>query len=293
MSLRQLFVCFAFVFTVATAEAQLQISLKIPRHLYMAYEPVIATVSVTNLTGRDVMLDEIDGQKWFSFQITSGDGRLIAPRDPNYELAPLLVPNGQTARRSVNLVTLYPVNDFGLYRIKASIFLPELHRYFSSQLVGIEISEGKTVWQQTVGVPEGVDGAGRYHVYTLLSFRQPKDNMLYLRVEDKEQGIIYATYPLGPLIASNEPQIQLDERNGLHVLQLVGPKTFTYSRIGINGEWIGQTTYSELKNRPRLKRLASGQVSVTGGQVEVPATAQAGAPPVPKLSDRPVGMPGR
>ena len=235
----------------------------------MAYEPVIATISVTNLTGRDVMLDELDGQKWFSFQIVSGEGRLVPPRDPNYELAPLMIPNGQTAKRSVNLVSLYPVNDFGLYRVKASIYLPELHKYFSSQLLGIEISEGKMLWQQTVGVPEGQTGAGGYRVYSLLSFRQPKDNVLYVRIEDKDENSIYGTYPLGRLLTANEPQIQLDEQNRLHVLQLVGAKTYTYSQVGPNGEWLGQTTYTELKRRPALKRLASGKVAVVGGQIDM------------------------
>lgn len=280
------------VLLAGSAHAQLQVSLKIPRRLYMAYEPIIATISVINLTGRDVMLDEVDGQKWFSFQISTGDGRLVPPRDPNYEVTPLLIPTGQTVKRSVNLVSLYPVDDFGLYRIKASIFLPELHRYFSSPTVGVEISEGKTLWRQTVGVPEGTPGAGEYRVYTLLSFRQLKDNMLYVRVSDKDGNSIYATYPLARLLVSTEPQIQLDQQNRLHVLQLIGPKTYTYSRIGVNGEWLGQTTYNELKTRPTLRKLPSGEIAVVGGKVEMPLAAQAaGGPPLPKLSDRPAGMP--
>lgn len=293
MSSSRRFLLFLTLLLLAgSARAQLQVSLKISRHLYMAYEPIIATISVVNLTGRDVLLDEVDGQKWFSFQIFTGDGRLVPPRDPNYELTPLMIPTGQTVKRSVNLVSLYPVDDFGLYRIKASIFLPELHRYFSSQSVGVEISEGKTVWTQTVGVPEGTPGSGEYRVYTLLSFRQLKDNMLYVRVSDKDGASIYATYPLARLLVGTEPQIQLDRENRLHVLQLIGPKTYTYSRIGVNGEWLGQTTYSELKTRPTLRKLASGEIAVAGGQVEVPVTtAAAGGPSLPKLSDRPAGMP--
>ncbi len=256
----------------------------------MVYEPVIATVSVTNRSGRDVMLDEIDGQKWFSFQIFTGEDRLVPPRDLNYEIAPLMIPSGETVKRSVNLVSLYPITDFGLYRIKASIYFPDLHRYFSSSPMGIEISEGKLLWQQTIGVPGEQDA---YRIYSLLSFRQPKDNVLYVRVEDKDGSAIYATFPLGPLIAGNEPQIQLDEKNQLHVLQLVGPKTFTYSRIGPNGEWLGQVTYAELKSRPVLKRLASGKVDVIGGAIDAPAAQAANGPPSPKLSDRPAGMPAQ
>ncbi len=293
MSARRLLLWCALSLAAASAHAQLQVKMTIPRHLYMAYEPIITTVSVTNLTGHDVMLDEVDAQKWFSFQIVTGDGSLVPPRDPNYQLSPLLVPAGQTVKRSVNLVTLYPVNDFGLYRIKASIYLPELHRYFSSPMTGVEISEGKTMWQQTVGVPEGQPGAGSYRLFTLLSFRQTKDNMLYVRVEDKDGSSVYATYPLAHLLTSTEPQIQLDAQNRLHVLQLVGPKTYTYSRIGVNGEWLGQTTYSELKTRPNLRHLANGDVAVAGGKIEVPVATAANNPSIPKLSDRPPGMPAQ
>jgi hypothetical protein len=104
---------------------------------------------------------------------------------------------------------------------------------------------------------------------------------------------VYATYPLGRLISGDEPQMQLDDRNQLHVFQLIGPKTFVYSRIGLNGQWLGQITYNELKTRPRLKRLASGKVDVVGGEMDVPIAQRADAPPAPKLSDRPVEMPTR
>lgn len=293
MSPRALFVCLALalVFAATHAQAQLQVTLKIPRRLYMIYEPVIATISISNLTGRDVTLTDEGAQKWFSFQIFTGDDRPVPPRSATYELQPLTIPNGTTVKRSVNLVSLYPVTDFGLYRIRANIFFAELNRYFSSMPVSIEVSEGKVLWQQTVGVPEGQPGAGGYRLYELLSFRQPKDNMLYVRVQDKEAGVIYATYPVGRLLVANEPQVQLDAQNQLHILQLVGPKVYAYSRVGLNGEWGGQTTYLAAKTRPRLTKLASGKVDVSGGQMDVPVVQAADAPPAPKLSDRPAGMP--
>src|SRR4051812_2978588 len=41
-----------------TAHAQLQVELKFPRLQYVAYEPVVATVKITNLAGRDVELHD-------------------------------------------------------------------------------------------------------------------------------------------------------------------------------------------------------------------------------------------
>ena len=292
MSLRAAFVSLtlALVFLASHAQAQLQVGLKISRRLYMVYEPVIATISISNLTGHDITLADQGPQKWFGFQISTGDDRLVPPRQTDYQLEPLTIANGTTVKRSVNLVSLYPVTDFGFYRIRANIYFAEMNRYFSSAPLGIEISEGKVLWQQTVGVPPGGKDSG-YRLYELLSFRQPKDNMLYARVQDKEAGVIYATYPIGRLITGGEPQVQLDAQNQLHILLLAGPKMYTYSRIGLNGEWGGQTSYMELKSRPRLTKLASGKIDVAGGKIDVPVVQAPDAPPAPKLSDRPAGMP--
>ena len=270
--------------------AQIRVELKTSRRLYIAYEPVVATVTITNLTGRDIQLQNAEGQKWFSFSITNPDESPIGPRDINYEISPLTILSGQSVKRRVNINELYPINDFGLYRVRASIYFADMHKYFSSSPVGIEISEGKVVWQQTVGIPDGQEGAGSNRVVSLLSFRQPKDNELYVRVEDRDAGIIYCTYPIGRILSAEEPQTMLDSQNQIHVLQLVGPKTYTYTRVGLNGELIDQKAFNEFKSKPHLKKIANGNVAVAGGQEESPTAGKTDAK-TPKLSDRPAGLP--
>src|SRR5215831_13060066 len=50
------------VFLFATAaEGQIQVDLKFKRLQYIAYEPVVATVAITNLAGRDIELHDADG----------------------------------------------------------------------------------------------------------------------------------------------------------------------------------------------------------------------------------------
>jgi hypothetical protein len=290
-SLRRFLPVLAVLLLAPELHAQLTVQLRVSRRLYVAYEPIVATLQITNLTGRDITLHDADNQNWLGFRIRTTDDRLVPPRDVNYQVGPISIGAGQTLKRSLNLVSLYPVTDMGLYRAQASIYFPDLQRFFSSAPVSFEVSEGKLIWQQTVGVPEGQEGAGGYRTYSLLSFRQPKDNMLYVRTEDERDGIVYSTYPVGRLLTENPPQYLLDLQNQLHILQLVGPKTFTYTRIGPNGQLLGQTTYTELKKRPRLHRDATGKVAVTGGQQEVPIAQSSGGLPAPKLSDRPPGLP--
>jgi len=288
---RRLLFLFLLAAVTAPLHAQLRVQVNIPRRLYMVYEPVIATVTITNLAGRDLELRDDGSTQWFGFQIQSGDDRLVSPRNLDYRLDPLLVPAGQTVKRSVNLLELFPITEFGLYRIKASIHSAELSRYFTSAPDNIEISEGRLLWQQTVGVPEGNPGAGSNRVYSLLSFRQPKDNVIYVRVADEDNGVVHCTLPLGRILYANEPFVELDRDNILHVLQIIGPKTWAYSKVGVNGEWLGQKTLVETKSRPKLGKAETGVVSVRGGREEVPVVVDASQGPAPKISDRPPGMP--
>jgi hypothetical protein len=281
-----------FLASATSLHAQILVDLKFKRRLFLAHEPVMATVTVNNLTGRQITLQSADGQKWFTFQVSTADGRLISPRDPDYQLDPLTIEPGQTVKRRVNLNALYPVSEFGSYRVQASIYFAGMQRYFSSAPDLIEITQGKLIWQQIVGVPEGM-GEG-YRTVELLTHRISRENMLYVRVRDRDGAIVYATYPLSRLVMAQQPQVEFDKRNQLHVLQMIGPRTYVLSRLGINGEWLGQQVYTAPKSRPELRKTAGGDIQVVGGQIEVRAAQAAEAMgDVPKLSDRPPGFPAQ
>jgi hypothetical protein len=252
--------------------AQIDVTMTIPRHLYLDYEPIIATVTITNMTGRDLTLEDKPPDKWFSFEITNAAETPIPPVAADYHLPPLTIPMGQTVKRKVNLVNLYPVTDYGIYHVRASIYFDAMDKYFSSPATAIEVSEGQTLWQQTVG------------------FRQPKDLMLYVRIQDQNAGLVYATLPLGRLINGYPPEVQIDSQSQLHILQMIAPKEYLYTRLGPNAEMIGQQDFTDLKTRPHLKRTADGEIAVAGGIEVMPQTA-AQTVEGPKLSDRPPGMP--
>jgi len=289
------FLALAFLSLLAPAlHAQIDVSMEIPRHLYLCYEPIVAIVTITNMTGRDLTLEDKAPDRWFSFEILGSDGNPIPPRAVDYNLPPLTIPVGQTVKRKVNLVNLYPVTDYGTYHVRALIYFDAMDKYFASHGAGFEVSEGKTLWQQTVGIPDGQQDAGHYRQYEMLSFQQPKDLMLYVRIQDHDAGIVYGTYPIGRIINGYDPEAQVDALSQLHVLLMNAPKEYLYTRLGPNGELLGQDDYTDLKTRPHLKRAANGDVVIAGG-IEVPGqTAEAASTVVgPKLSDRPAGMPGQ
>jgi hypothetical protein len=272
---------------VATAQAQIQVELSFKRLQYIAYEPILATVKIANNSGRDIDLRDDSGQHWFGFEINAGEGRLLTPLriDAGGE-PPLHIEAGKTVTRKVNLTALFPVHDFGAYHVRANVFFPDLNKFFYSTTKVFQVSDARAVWQKTVGVPDGTDGAGEVRTYSLLSNRFPDHTSLYVRVENKDTGVVYTTYSLGRIIASIDPQAEIDHANQLHVLHCAAPRSWAYSHVGLNGELLAHSTFLETKTRPRLRHTPDGSIAVNGGMLDVPV-AESKRGPAPKLSDRP------
>jgi hypothetical protein len=273
-----------------TAQAQIQVDLKFKRLQYIAHEPVTATVKITNLAGRDVDLHDENGQHWFGFEINAGEGRLLAPLRSHEPEPALHVEAGKTVTRKINLTPDFPVHDFGAYHVRANVYFADLNKFFYSQTKVFQVTDARAIWQRTVGVPEGMPDAGEVRTYSLLSNRFPDHTSLYVRVENKNNGVVYTTYSLGRVLALDEPQAELDRANQLHVLHCAAPRTWAYSHIGLNGELLAHSTFMETKTRPRLRHAPDGAIAVSGGMLDVPI-AQSARGPASKLSTRPAAPP--
>jgi len=269
--------------------SQISVNLEIPRRLYMVYEPLIVTVTITNLSGDRIMLRDTEAQQWMSFEIHRTDGLSIPPTAHDYKLEPLVLDVGETARRSINITPLYAIREFGTHRIKLNIFSADMDRYFQSAVRQVDITEGRRMYEQVVGVP----GSGALRKVTLLSHRQPKGNRLYIRIMDEQEGTVYATAQIGRLLSFGDPRVEFDINNDVHILHMTSPRTFMYTYMSLNGEVLSRATYRSTERHPRLGRNSSGMVEVRGGVLDepVPSTAE-GAPAVPRISDRPPGAPG-
>jgi hypothetical protein len=279
----------AFAGLSHSAIAQLQVDISLKRTLYISYEPILINVSLTNLSGNSLPLSDANGNHWFGFQIETLDGRPIAPRSSNYSNEPLVLAAGQKLTRTVNLTPLFPIGEFGGYRIQAAIYAASLKRFFNSPALNIEITDGRPIFQKTVGVPEGMPGAGEIRNITILTHRLPNSTQLYVRIENAKDGKVFCTHRLGRLVSYGTPEILLDKKNQIHVLQNVAPKAFLYSQIGLNGEVLVRKTYNQIVKRPILREGPDGKIQVIGAQ-EIDPKAQAAKPVVPSLSDRPVPL---
>ena len=274
---------------LSAASAQLEVGLEMRRNIFMRGEPVEATVTVRNLAGKDVMLHYTDGKQWFGFEIMKGSDTPVAPLHADYANQTQMVLSSGSIRRSVDLLQLYAINDYGTYTVRAAIYFSETGKYITSGQVRMDISEGRKIWTQTVGVPGTKDRAGEYHVVSLLAFQQTKDNTLYARVEDEQTGVVFGTYPLGRLLSGTNPGHEFDRDNTLHVFHMIGPGQYYLSKIGVNGEWLGQTVWHAEKGRAIVRRKDDGRMVIVGA-TRSSEKPQPG-PDVPRLSDRPAGLP--
>jgi hypothetical protein len=278
------------VFLLATtAEAQIQVDLKFKRLQYIAYEPVVATVAITNLAGREIELHDADGQSWLGFELSGSEEQPIAPLSGAKAEPALKIAAGQRVTRQINLTPLYPVNEFGAYHVRTNVYFADLGKFFYSGTRVFEVTDARPIWQQTVGVPEGTAGSGEVRTYSLMTNRFPDHTSLYVRVQDKDRGVVYATYSLGRTLSSEQLQAEIDRANQLHVLHCAAPRAWSYARVGLNGELLEHSSFMETKTRPRLLHSANGEIAVRGGVIEAPARNSASK--VPKLSARPPAEP--
>jgi hypothetical protein len=276
----------AFVFGAATAHAQIQVDLSFKRLQYIAHEPILATIKIANNSGRDIDLRDDNGQRWFGFEINAGEGRLLGPLKTERAEPALHVEAGKTVIRKINLTALYPVHDFGAYHVRANVYFTDLNKFFYSATKVVQVTDARPIWQKTVGVPEGMPGAGEARTYSLLSNRFVDHTALYVRVENRDTGAVFTTYSLGRVIASGDPQAEVDRANQLHVLHCAAPRSWAYSHVGLNGELLARSTFLETKTRPRLRHTPDGSIAVNGGKLDVPIAASKRSP-ASKLSDRP------
>jgi len=274
------------LFAVATARGQIQVDLSFKRLQYIAHEPILATVRIANNSGRDIDLHDDSGQHWFGFEITEGEGRLLAPLKLEGAAPALHIESGQTVTQKINLTALYPVHDFGAYHVRANVFFPDLNKFFYSATKVFQVGDARPIWQKTVGVPEGMPGAGEARTYSLLTNRFVDHTSLYVRVENRDTGVVYTTYSLGRIISFDEPQAEIDRANQLHVLHCAAPRNWAYSHVGWDGQLLAHSTFLETKTRPRLRHTSDGSIAVNGGMLDRPVAASKRSPG-PKLSDRP------
>jgi hypothetical protein len=245
------------------AWGQVTVSVGVPDSSYLVYEAVPVVVSVRNITGRTIELRGDATESWLSFLITDAAGRVVPGTGRVPEAGTVLIPPGDTVRRTFNLTPLYELRERGTYRVRAEVTTEAIHAV--SAPAKLTLLNGQEIWRQLVGVTRP-DGSEEYLHYLLLLKRGERETQLYVSVQNDRAGVVEGMYSLGTVVGVGQPTARVDARGHLHVLHRNGARTYGYHEIGPDASLVAQANYSEIQSRPELVTGADGFVSVQGGE---------------------------
>jgi hypothetical protein len=271
--------------TALPATAQIQVMAQTKRSNFLLYERVDLYITITNIGGTDLVLNNDDkDHPWLSFLLSRHTGPNYLPirQERNSEFNPISLKAGENKTLRVNVTPLFAFREEGDYRVAAVVDLPGAGQAFSDN-VGFTVFKGQTVWSQV----HPVDGSER--TYSLVRFSPDSDSTkLFLRVEDPAENLVYANVGLGEMVSSIDPSVFFDPQGNVHILHPSALGTYVYTRADPDGKIVHQGVFKTEAMRtesgieripPRLTKLDDGNVIVLGGMQEDPNA------PREKLSD--------
>ncbi len=259
-------VFFTLIFFVAKeSNAQLIVNMNLPKTNYLSYEPMVATVTVYNRAGNDVVLGGPKGRGWMSFDVYR-DGQLLSPRSFDGGFETMLLKAGRSVTKKVDINRLYPVADYGSYTINASVYFPPRRSYFSSKKRRVNVTDARAFWKQSFGFSQGRNKLASFRQFSLHEHRESANSALYVRLRETKGTKVYCTFSLGRFINVRKPQATIDAQNRLHVMHMISPRIYSHAKVSPEGAFLGNEYYRETtETRPSLVIDAGGSVKVVGG----------------------------
>ena len=282
---------FALAGTLTRADAQLMVHMKLNNKDFISHEAVKATVTVHNRAGADVLLPS----GWLTFDVFK-DGRMLSgQRGTRPSTSPFVLAVGKTITKEVNLGSLYPLYDWGNYKVNASVYFPPLKNYFTSHPQLFAVTNPKPFWTQSIGVSRGRNQLASFRQYSLIEHRGVDRTEIYVRLKDTKGGRVYCTYSIGRYINVTKPQATVDSQNRLHIMHMTGKRIYQHTQVNEEGSFLGAELFKEAgRARPTLMIDSSGVVKVKGGVPYDPARERAATIAAKRgrmATERPPGLP--
>ena len=280
-----------FLFLAKESNAQLIVSMNLSKTNYITYEPIVATVTVYNRAGNDIVLGGPKGRGWMSFDVYR-DGQLLSPRSVDGGFETMLLKAGRSVTKKVDINRLYPVSDYGSYTINASVYFPPRRSYFSSKKSRINVTDARAFWKQSFGFSQGRNKLASFRQFSLHEHRESANSALYVRLRETKGTKVYCTFSLGRFINVRKPQATIDAQNRLHVMHMISPRIYSHARVSPEGAFLGNEYFRETADtRPSLVIDEGGTVKVVGGIAYDPNKPPEAEQQPRSASELPPGLP--
>jgi hypothetical protein len=285
MMKRLLFFLTLSLLALSSGQAQLASVLRLGKNQHVAGEPVLATVNITNHTGRDLVFQGSTRMQWLDFIIKDSRGNQVPPRG-NTAFGSLKIGAGQTMARQVDLNQHFHLSEPGNYSVVAIVRMPgEVTNTSSTNRMLFNVNPGRPYWSQKVGLP---GRPGQTREFRVLFFSGNQKTQVFAQVVDGRSGQIVRTFPLGDALSIRKPSVTIDKNQRMHVLYLANPTMWVHSIVDTDGNLVRQDVHQRAPvGDPRLVTTGDGSVMVSNSiPYDVQAAAAARAK-TRKLSERP------
>lgn len=277
-----------FLITVllcAVSQGQLATSLKLTKRQYLAGEPVMAVVTITNHAGQELTFFGDGRSQWLNFIIKNNQGEEVTNKG-KANFGKMVIKPGESLAREVNLSQSFHLTEPGTFSAVAVVHMPgRTGEGSSSNRVMFNQSPGAPYWTQKVGI---AGQPGKSREFRVLNFSGDEKSQIYAQVIDSYTGQNIRTFLLGDVLMLRKPLVTVDKSQNMHVMFLATPTMWVHYQIDTNGRVIQQQVHQRgAEGDPRLLTFADGSVSVANSiPYDQKAAAEAKAK-VRKASDRP------
>lgn len=283
---RFLTVCALFLCFLAAARAQLVTSLSLSKKTYVAGEPVIAEIIVTNHSGRELSLASTRQLPWLSFVVTKSNGNPVTTRKLN-TFGAMKIKAGESLAKQVDLTEFFLLNVQGNYAVSAVVRDPRGGIQGSStNRVLFNLNPGRTYWSQKIGVKSGLaDGTREMR---LLTFSNGQKSQLYAQIIDGRTGVPIRTFLLGDALMLRKPMVTLDGNQRMHVMFLATPSIWVHCQVSADGKLVARDLHQRAsQGDPVLMAYGDGSVRVVNSVIYDPKAVEKERSRIRKATDRP------
>lgn len=267
------------------ASAQLSTSLKLSKKQYLAGEPVIAVVTITNHAGQELVFQSDGRTQWLDFVVKNSQGETVTPKG-RAVFGRVAIRAGESLAREVDLSRQFQLSEPGNFSVAAVVHLPgDRAQSSSTNRLLFSQSPGVPYWSQKVGI-SGKPGQTRE--FRILNFSGDNKAQIYAQIIDNGTGQTVRTFLLGEVLMLRKPLVTVDRQQHLHVMFLATPTMWVHCQIDTDGRLTDRQIHQRGdQGDPQLLTFADGSVRVANSIPYDPKAAAESKAKIRKASDRP------
>lgn len=270
----------------AAIQAQIATSLSLNKKNYVAGEPVIAEIIITNHAGRDLTLASNRELPWLALVVTNSSGNPVSTRKLN-AFGAMKIKTGESLAKLIDLTEYFLLDNQGNFAVSAVVRDPSKGiQGASTNRMLFNLNPGRTYWKQKLGVSSdnGIDT----REFRLLTFSDGQKSQLYAQVIDGTTGMKLRTFLLGDTLMLRKPMVTLDRAQRMHVMFLATPTVWVHCQVSADGMLVDRKIHERAsQGDPVLMAYGDGSVRVVNSVPYDPAAAAAEKSNIRKASDRP------